>query len=936
MNRMSILVAVFMLISSVVTASARAEIDNFEVFIESVKSIEDKAAANLRLENALQQLSPTPEQSISLLTEIALNHFSLGDLNSAISTISLAKNTSIENKLPYANADAEKLIGVFNYYKGDFPKALAAYKESLDFYLTTDELIKQAHLYNNIGLVQNNTGDTRGALNSYRLAQAIYQEHGSRLDKIDIRFNISGLYITLKRFDKAIEILPQIINDRTEIDDKAGLALAYSDLGVAYKSAEQFELAEQNTLKALAYYENNNEGYHIASQHNNLSDLYNQMGRVDEAIKLATSCVKLSEQFNHQTALGNCYYELARGHFYKGDYQKSLTFNDLSNYIAVSSQHKALMNGNLALYALLHAAKNNPQEAVNIYQQYQREKDKDANEALNEELAVFESKQLAQQVKQLQQAKQLQLLQNSQDKLTRNFIIVAFVLMLGAVFFFYRRKKELSTKKLLASQVKERTYELEQTSKKLEQANKIKSQFLANMSHEIRTPLSAVIGQSEAIINGEVEAIDLSQEIKVIHSNSQHLLQIVNDILDISKIEAEKLELDISAHDISDLCNGLSNMFTEQASRKHLEFTVTNNIPVPCAVNVDYLRLNQILINLCSNAIKFTQQGKVLVDVSLANNSLVFTVSDTGIGMNNKQISTVFDSFVQADSSINRRFGGTGLGLFLSGQLASMMKGEISVQSVYKKGSTFTFTLPYSPADLATVRQVKQPISTSKNIKLKGKILLAEDHADNRRLITRLLSHLGLEVITAENGLQAIEQNFIHQPELILLDIQMPEMDGLEALIKLRQHGCEVPIIALTANAMAHEVSEYLQQGFDGHLKKPIERDVFINTVSHYYNSDINTDEVENTFKDVDISDLVSAFKTDLDKDRISLIKYHQDNDVKQFLHLVHRLAGAAAMFGFQKISDVAVELESEIVANNTEQIERLLKSIVFEIEQVN
>ncbi|WOH39069.1 ATP-binding protein [Thalassotalea fonticola] len=900
-----------------------------------IEKIEDKNSANIKLKKLLSSTDASPTQTITLLTKIALNHFSLGDLNSAISTIKAAEAMAIENKLLQAKAEATKLVGVFNYYKGDFPQALFAYQQSLEFYLTTNELVKQAHLYNNIGLVQINTGDTRGALTSYQLADAIYQEHGSRLDKIDIRFNISGLYITLKRFDKAIQILPQIISDRTEIDDKAGLALAYSDLGLAYKSAGQFELAEKNTLKALAYYESKNEGYHIASQHNNLSALYNETGRVDKAIEFGKSCVQLSEEFDHQIALGNCYYELAMGYFYKGDYAQSLVFTDLSNYIAVSSQYKALLNGNLALYALLKAAQDKPREAIDTYQLFQHEKDKDANQALNEELAIFESKQLVHQVKQLQQAKELQLLQSSQDELTRNFIIVAFLLMLGVVFFFYRRKKELITKSLLATQVRERTFELEQTTKQLQQANKIKSQFLANMSHEIRTPLTAVLGQSEAIINGEVEPVDLGQEIKVIQSNSQHLLQIVNDILDISKIEADKLELDVSAHDISELCVGLTNMFTEQAKKKNLAFKVNNNLPMPCAVNIDYLRLNQILINLCSNSIKFTQQGEIIVDISLANNNLVFTVSDTGIGMNKQQLSKVFDSFVQGDNSINRRFGGTGLGLFLSGQLASMMNGEISVQSAFKKGSTFTFTLPYSPADMAFIRQATRSALTSVNTKLKGKILLAEDHADNRKLITRLLSHLGLDVVTAENGVQAIEQYFIHQPELILLDIQMPEMDGIEALNKLRQQGCEVPILALTANALAHEIREYLQQGFDGHLKKPIERNVFISTISHYFSTNINALEFESTFNEVDISDLVAAFKTDLSKDKMSLVKYHQEHDIKQFLHLVHRLAGAAAMFGFQKVSDIAVELESEIVANNTARIDALLTQIIVEIEQV-
>ena len=269
---------------------------------------------------------------------------------------------------------------------------------------------------------------------------------------------------------------------------------------------------------------------------------------------------------------------------------------------------------------------------------------------------------------------------------------------------------------------------------------------------------------------------------------------------------------------------------TKQAQRKNLSFTITDSLPSPFIINVDGLRLKQILINICSNAIKFTSEGWVTLDIAIINNTLLFTVTDTGIGMNEEQQAKVFNSFTQADNSINRRFSGSGLGLFLSDQLAKMMLGQITVTSEINQGSTFVFKLPFGEYSSTSVN-IDSPLRLSHfsydKKRYSGKILLAEDHDDNRRLITRLLTGLGLEVLSASNGQEAVELFVKHNPALTLLDIQMPVMDGLQALQKLRELGFTLPIYALTANVMSHEIIDFLALGFDGYLKKPIERDMF-------------------------------------------------------------------------------------------------------------
>jgi len=893
--------------------------NNFEEKLSQALLETNKENALKKVNQLFDFSSISPQQKAITYDARGKIYLSLGELNNALSDFKQFQLISYDNQLLEQEAFAYKMIGVVHYYLGDHNEALSAYQSSLSFYNLDLEPIKYANLLSNIGLVYAAIGELFEAIKMYERAETIYQQKGTKIDQVDIRHNIASLYVRLRRFDVAIEILQEVITARSEYGDEKGLALAYGDLGAAYDHSRQYELAQTYLFKSLNYYEQQGDLYNSASQLHNIAELFNLLGDIDKGYAYAKRAVELSLAQGHKNAYAGSLYSYSKALFYKGQLDEALQALETSTKVAQEIGYKGQLRTNLSLLSLINAGKGDTLNAVKLHHMYIEENNKASNTKLNEELARFEAQKLKQQVMQLEQSKKLQQLEMNQVTQKRNFIIIAIFLLFLVLFFIFRRNMERNSKLNLEVKVKQRTQELECLMQELQQANNVKSQFLANMSHEIRTPLTAVIGQAEAIVSGDVEEEFICKEVSIIHNNSLHLLELINDILDLSKIEANKLELELQNQDLNIILEELNNIFTKQANTKGLAFEIVHSLSMPFLVKVDSFRLKQILINLCSNAIKFTSNGSVSLEVSVISNELTFKVVDTGIGMDDLQLERLFESFTQGDTSISRRFGGTGLGLCLSEQLAKIMNGEILVQSEVYKGSTFTLSLPYSYPNNEDFIPTKQIVPKKLDLDkaFSGQILLAEDHDDNRRLIARLLTNLGLEVISAKNGKEAVELFLQHDPILILLDIQMPEMDGIEAFTLLRQCGCSQPIIALTANAMSHEIEQYLSLGFDGHLKKPIERAFFIELIAQYCDAQNTINEAYQAMDMLDMTDLIVEFKNSLHKEKnllIQAIKYNNINDIEQ---QAHSLAGAAQMFGFKALAQNAKQLESRLKSSD-------------------
>lgn len=371
---------------------------------------------------------------------------------------------------------------------------------------------------------------------------------------------------------------------------------------------------------------------------------------------------------------------------------------------------------------------------------------------------------------------------------------------------------------------------LEAARLKAESASRAKSDFLANMSHEIRTPMNAVIGFSELALDEE-DAITQREYLRQILDSSKALLGILNDILDFSKIEARQLSLDVRVFDLDELLDNLQRMFSSRAREPELALSVHKAAQVPRWLFGDALRLRQILTNLLGNALKFTRQGAVSLSVTQTGNNdsgveLDFCIRDTGVGMNSEQLSALFQPFVQADNSITRRFGGTGLGLTISRNLALMMGGDIRAESAEGEGSTFHFQVTLQTATQPPVPLQHHETTRDKEALLHGKrILLVEDNRVNQLLATHILKKLGVLLDVANNGEEAIQYVQQGQYDIVLMDIQMPVMDGLEATRLIRQDARfkALPIVAMSAGVTLNEQEKCSSVGMTDFIGKPID-----------------------------------------------------------------------------------------------------------------
>ena len=397
---------------------------------------------------------------------------------------------------------------------------------------------------------------------------------------------------------------------------------------------------------------------------------------------------------------------------------------------------------------------------------------------------------------------------------------------------------------------------LDEARKLAENANKTKSEFLANMSHEIRTPMSAIIGYLDILARNLTQPDDLKC-VSIIRHNSRFLLELINDILDISKIEAGKLVLRKKRFQPEKLLADVRSLMEIRAAEKNLKLIFEFDSEIPRTIRNDDKRLKQILVNLIGNAIKFTEEGSIEVRVRylLDPSLLCFDVIDTGIGIQPKLLGNLFQAFTQGDSSLNREFGGTGLGLNISQRLAELLGGEISVESETGKGSKFSLSIavgsiknvPMVVPDLSSrvMPAIQDAIIEIPN--LSGRILIVDDRKDIRHIGKHILEAAGAEVREAEHGLEAL--GIVNQAEsenspieMIVMDMQMPVMDGYEATRQLRRNGFDKPIIALTAHAMRGDRQKCIEAGCSDYLTKPLDRTVLLNLLASYQTPAISSD----------------------------------------------------------------------------------------------
>jgi signal transduction histidine kinase/DNA-binding response OmpR family regulator len=464
--------------------------------------------------------------------------------------------------------------------------------------------------------------------------------------------------------------------------------------------------------------------------------------------------------------------------------------------------------------------------------------------------------------------------------------------------------------------IEEAQVSLKESEQRANAANNSKTIFLANMSHEIRTPLTSILGFAQEVLNKGRIAPNERKNLETITRNTNHLMNIINEILDMSKIEQEKMKVEIVDSSLQKIVDDVCSLSINSAKSKGLECNLDVQFPLPETILTDPTRVKQVLINVLSNAIKFTHEGSVSLTVKYEDERLVFTIEDTGIGMSPDKLAKIFEPFTQADDSTTRKYGGTGLGLCISKNILSLLDGKIHVDSTPNVGTVFNIYLPVKQAIQNKLvynwNQQESERTIRYNIEnMTGSLLIVEDTEDIAQLIHNMIKDSKADVSFAANGLEAIEKTQQNNYDLVLMDAQMPVMGGIEATKKIRANGYEGPIVFLSANVMKDDIEQYIEAGSNDQISKPINQNSFYEILGKYLGN-VKTFEMKavSHYQDEKLNKFIESYRSKMPAKIETLSNVLEELNFEDLYLQVHSLRGSSGSFGFKKIFEKADDFE--------------------------
>jgi signal transduction histidine kinase/ActR/RegA family two-component response regulator len=697
--------------------------------------------------------------------------------------------------------------------RSDFKKSKKLATEALAIFERLDDKSGQADALNNIAFMELNMEEFERAMRHGLKALTLALE-GDEKDTLAFSLLVNGmLHELLGDYPRALEHHLASLALCQEIQDHAGVGAALINIGIIYRKTGEPAKARKHFEEAMELYEDLNMQFMVASASFNLGRVSHEAGDFQNALQFFRRSLEIQHNMSHAQGQGACFLGIGTALQKLGDYAGAE--ENIRQGIEAArafGRKNSECKGQMQL-ADCYLDQKREHEAVEIL------------EEVHHEAEIYGIKEIRHQV--------LMMLSKAYE--IRGDYRKAFSFYKEATVLHDDLMNEeilLKMKGLMAMQdVEKARREREIALREKEQAQqseKFKEQFLANMSHEIRTPMNAIVGLTGLLEKTSMDALQ-EKYVKAIHQSADSLLGIISEILDFSKIESGQIQLEQINFSVKNCMKEVLTSLKNLADEKSLAFTCTVDSRIPETLSGDPHRLKQILINLAGNGIKFTQQGSVNMSAALkeSNESKIvieFKVSDTGIGIPPDKIEDVFRSFVQATSGTTRQYGGTGLGLSISKQLVELQGGSISVQSMPDKGTTFTFEIPYqSPKEVSPKASASSETSLPKHLR----VLVVEDNKFNQMVAVDSLQQLAEDAVVelAENGKAAMDKLAQKDFDLILLDLQMPVMDGYETIRSIREHvrsGVkEIPVIALTANATKTEKEKCLQAGMNGYISKP-------------------------------------------------------------------------------------------------------------------
>lgn len=512
--------------------------------------------------------------------------------------------------------------------------------------------------------------------------------------------------------------------------------------------------------------------------------------------------------------------------------------------------------------------------------------------------------------------------------------IIWAALIVASLFEKIKRQKDLLEKQ---------THELEIKRDEALQQSLDKGKFLANVSHELRAPLNSLLGYSEMLLQSDQDMRERVAGINTIIRNGEYMLNLVNDLLDLGKIEAGKLEIDKQNVQLFEIMSDVQHLFATQASRKNIEFDFDYQFPVPKTIYTDPLRFKQILVNLVSNAIKFTSAGYVKVETAYnTDGTLHVYVRDSGIGLTEEHIHKIFDEYTQADKGTARQYGGTGLGLSLSNTLAQLLGGKILVSSTPGRGSVFTLEIDVgvqSEGEMCTSSSCEREmrsIYTPENhdAQFVGRVLLVDDNTDNQSLFTNYLQRHGLNVVSAFNGKEALVKVQKESFDLIFMDAQMPVIDGITATRIMRDTGVTTPVVALTGNASWSDSQEFMEAGCNEYLTKPIRREHLLRVCKRFLTGVDKSSQVLSPLHssllqdEPGLQDIVVGFVNRYPQILATIREKLRTGDIEDFEVRIHELKGTGGNVGYLDITRLCGQIEFQFSSGAIDEVQYLLNRL--------
>lgn len=758
-----------------------------------------------------------------------------------------AKKICTQIKSEAKSAQASKYMAKAKIECDGYYEAKKYLQDAYQYFSVSGTELEKADIHYSMGIVGYYLGEYQDAILNYRAALQIYNKSGKKQDAANTLQNIGLIHHELDDIDKAALYYREALDINRELKNDTNIAGLYQDLGIIYYRNNQFD-------DALNYYEKSISIFEVLKDTNGIATTFSNIGLInleqkdyESAFSSFSRSKQMFEKCKDKTGTMWAIHNMGITKLEQKDFttatkyfSKSIEFaKDLKSPEGFMSNYKALSD--------LHVATADYKKALEYYIHYTSLRDSTHSAESKDKIAELETlynlesheKKLTESISELKHVKA--------QKLGILILLIILTLASMIIFLAYRQKKAAEQKLALHKSdleniIIEKTLELDNqiTERKIaEESDKLKSAFLANMSHELRTPMNAIIAFSQFLHEPDLSKNKRDEYLEHITSAGESLLRLIDDIIDIAKLETNQIKISISPVNISRLLRELYKVFLELKLKNNYKVDFYLNMDRDCdyIINTDALRLRQILNNLLGNAFKYTPDGEIELGFKPAGHDLKFFVRDTGIGIPKEKHKKIFERFSQLENNLERKFGGTGLGLAISKNLTELLGGEIWVDSIPGKGSTFYASIP--ALEMRQVAVVKEVPGVSPKFKTQDynwehkTILVAEDEELNYKVLDSCLSKTNARILRAANGKKAIEICRNEKVDIVLMDIQMPIMDGYKATLEIKRIFKDIPVIAQTSFAMANEKDKCIDAGCDDYITKPLDLEVLLSKINN-------------------------------------------------------------------------------------------------------